>query len=172
MKAQIPDDPLEKRIERLYVTQQTRVAAMSLHDPLASTSEFHGLNYLVSYCCAPPHSGQNLALFGIGLPHSTQNFVSPCGAAGAPAAGDSPGGGAGGTGLVGDGPPGESGLIALPNCCASVKPWRAERRRWSGTGGGGGYCAVFASSRWMAAMSACVRSIEAFRSATRCWYFA
>jgi hypothetical protein len=37
------------------------------------------------YDCAPPHSGQNFADFGIGLPQFMQNFVSadvPAGAIG------------------------------------------------------------------------------------------
>ena len=96
--------------------------------PCAST--IHSQPDIVAYCCCP-HSGQNLARFGIGLPQSTQNLVSAPGTAGGPppavgvGAGAAPvgaGGGAGGEGAAP--PPGpEPGLfIAFIICCAMVSP--------------------------------------------------
>src|SRR5271170_1276584 len=75
--------------------------------PWAST--IHSQPDIVAYCCCP-HSGQNLARFGMDLPQSTQNLVSAPGTAGGPppvegagpgaAPGAEGGGGAGGEGAA------------------------------------------------------------------------
>ena len=71
----------EKTRARLrHVRSAAAITAVSLDDPLTAAGEFSRIDY----CCAP-HSGQNFARFGIDLPHSTQNFVSPAGAAGSEA---------------------------------------------------------------------------------------
>src|SRR5580658_5977769 len=66
------------------------------------------------YCCAPPHSGQNLAGFGIVLPQLMQNFVPPAVA---------PSGAPGAAGPVGAaGPAAAAGLAAFIICCAISIP--------------------------------------------------
>src|SRR5207249_3224290 len=64
------------------VAQRLRGASESFDHPLDSA---HGR--WRRYTWGFPHSGQNLALRGMGLPHSPQNLVS---AASAPAAGAAP----------------------------------------------------------------------------------
>src|SRR6266404_91784 len=69
------------------------------------------------YDCALPHSGQNFAPFGMGLPQLMQNFVSVPGAgAGEPP----PPAGAGPAGLAGGGA--SPGFSAFIICCAIVSP--------------------------------------------------
>src|SRR5262249_13926876 len=53
--------------------------------------------------CGPPHSGQNLAGLGIGLPQLMQNLVVPAGASGAE-------------------PAGAAGFMAFITCCAIAMP--------------------------------------------------
>src|SRR5689334_19415345 len=83
-----------RRKSSISLSNRLRRSRESLRDsalhPCASTT--HSIPLIVqrdNYCCACPHSGQNLLVRGIGLPQLMQNFVSalvpvPAGAAGSP----------------------------------------------------------------------------------------
>src|SRR5260370_25099864 len=73
----LPDDAVEQVLQDSRVTQRLRGTSEGFDDPLDSA---HGRRR--HYTWGFPHSGQNLALRGMGLPHSLQNLVS---AAGVPA---------------------------------------------------------------------------------------
>src|SRR6266436_7947561 len=74
----LPDDAVEQIMQDSSVTQRLRRASEGFDNPLDSA---HGRRW--HYTWGFPHSGQNLELRGMGLPHSLQNLVP---AAGAPAA--------------------------------------------------------------------------------------
>src|ERR1035438_8507525 len=80
--------------------------ASTIHSrPLMLLNVNTGTNASATYYWAPPHSGQNFADFGTGLPQLIQNFAAADGAAGA--TGEPPAGcGAGGA-------PGSGGRIAF-----------------------------------------------------------
>ena len=110
MQVGFHDDTREDTLQSFDVAESIPVAAMSFHNPLAPAPVLAH-----SYCCVP-HSGQNLAFFGMGLPQLKQNFVSVAGAsAGVPAAVGGAGGG-GALGFCGAGPPGSGGRIAFIIC--------------------------------------------------------
>src|SRR5712691_6975558 len=74
----LPDDAVEQILQGSSVPQRLRRASEGFNNPLDSA---HGRRW--HYTWGFPHSGQNLALRAMGLPHSLQNLVS---AEGAPAA--------------------------------------------------------------------------------------
>src|SRR5467141_2568434 len=74
----LPDDAAEQILQDSRVAQGLRRASEGFDNPLDSA---HGRRW--HYTWGFPHSGQNLALRGMALPHSLQNLVS---AEGAPAA--------------------------------------------------------------------------------------
>src|SRR5260370_20805162 len=82
----LPDDAVEQVLQDSRVTQRLRGTSEGFDDPLDSA---HGRRR--HYTWGFPHSGQNLALRGMGLPHSLQNLVSapgvPAAAGAAPPAG-------------------------------------------------------------------------------------
>src|SRR5215469_7881590 len=86
-KFQVSDDPVEERVQNLEVPERRRPTPLRVHNPF---SPIH--NAKTGYCCACPHSGQNLLARGIGLPQFIQNFVSGLATAPPPAvvAPDSP----------------------------------------------------------------------------------
>src|ERR1051325_2461811 len=65
-----------------------------------------------AYCCAPPHSGQNLAILGMDLPQLMQNLLAPAEFAGAGEPGCETGSAAGGAG----------GRMAFIICCPIITP--------------------------------------------------
>jgi hypothetical protein len=103
MQAYFSDDARENALQSGKIAERAFIAAMRFDYPLTTA-----LILAHSYCCVP-HSGQNLAFFGICLPQLKQNFVSVAGDSGGgvpPATvGAVAGGGAGGTGVCGAGPP-------------------------------------------------------------------
>src|ERR1700733_2247651 len=102
-----------------------RSASATGLQPWAST--IHSRPDIVAYCCCP-HSGQNLARFGIDLPQSTQNLVSAPGTAGGPppvmgaGVGAAPGAVGGGAGGEGGAAPPPGLFTAFIICCAMVSP--------------------------------------------------
>src|SRR6266853_407926 len=74
----LPEDAVEQILQDSRVAQGLRRASEGFDNPLDSA---HGRRWY--YTWGFPHSGQNLALRGMALPHSLQNLVS---AEGAPAA--------------------------------------------------------------------------------------
>src|SRR5215469_4861565 len=94
-----------------------------------SQPDIRGIDYrAILYCCVP-HSGQNLDLRGMLLPHSTQNLVSaPVAGVAVPSpAAPPPAGGAGFSGgapptPAGPAPPGPCGRRTLANCCPMASP--------------------------------------------------
>ena len=83
-KLQILDDAREQSLERREVAQAFGRAAVRLDDP------FDPVHLRTRYDCAVPHSGQNFAALGIGLPQFVQNFVAPAADAVPPGAADVP----------------------------------------------------------------------------------
>ena len=65
------DDLVEKRTQRIQAAKRVRTAPLRVDNALCPIH-----NWNRCYCCACPHSGQNLLTFGTDLPQFRQNFVS------------------------------------------------------------------------------------------------
>src|SRR5579862_8157045 len=103
VQRQTLDEPREERTQFSGIRQGRGIAAVGFDHPLAA-------RHLV-YCCAPPHSGQNLPVRGMGLPQLMQNLV-PLAASGL----------AGAAGVSGAGGAADGVFIAFIMLCAIVRP--------------------------------------------------
>src|SRR5881296_1787190 len=70
-KLHLTDDAVEQFLQGSRVPKRLRRASEGFDNPFESA---HGWRW--RYTWGFPHSGQNLALRAIGLPHSLQNLVS------------------------------------------------------------------------------------------------